>query len=105
VTGGNYDVDVELKSPSGKIIYQTTKKQYDQVEKTADEDGVYQFCFSNEFSTFSHKVIYIGLYTNKIIEHKIISFCIVLDWRVDGDPEHEINGANPRVAEGALTMV
>jgi hypothetical protein len=24
---------------------------------------------------------------------------------VDGDPEHEINGANPRVAEGALTMV
>ena len=28
-----------------------------------------------------------------------------LDWRVDGDPEHEIGGANPRVAEGALTMV
>ncbi|CAF4718666.1 unnamed protein product, partial [Rotaria magnacalcarata] len=44
------------------------------------------FCFSNEFSTFTHKVIYI-------------------DWRVDGDPEHEITGPNPRVAEGALTMV
>ena len=29
----------------------------------------------------------------------------VIDWRVDGDPEHEIQGANPRVAEGALTMV
>lgn len=28
-----------------------------------------------------------------------------LDWKVDGDPEHEIQGANPRVAEGALTMV
>jgi len=86
VTGGNYDVDLELKSPSGKILYQVTKKQYDQVEKTADEDGVYQFCFSNEFSTFTHKVIYI-------------------DWRVDGDPEHEIGGASPRVAEGALTMI
>ncbi len=24
---------------------------------------------------------------------------------MDGDPEHEISGANPRVAEGALTMV
>ncbi len=35
----------------------------------------------------------------------IILFDILLDWRVDGDPEHEINGANPRVAEGALTMV
>jgi len=86
VTGGNYDVDLELKSPSGKIIYQVTKKQYDQIEKTADEDGVYEFCFSNEFSTFTHKVIYI-------------------DWRVDGDPEHEIGGASPRVAEGALTMI
>ncbi|CAF3712003.1 unnamed protein product [Rotaria socialis] len=86
VTGGNYDVDLELKSPSGKILYQVTKKQYDQIEKTADEDGVYEFCFSNEFSTFTHKVIYI-------------------DWRVDGDPEHEITGPNPRVAEGALTMI
>jgi len=35
----------------------------------------------------------------------ILSDDIILDWRVDGDPEHEINGANPRVAEGALTMV
>lgn len=60
VTGGNYDVDLELKSPSGKILYQARKKQYDQIEKTADEEGVYEFCFSNEFSTFTHKVIYIG---------------------------------------------
>ena len=29
----------------------------------------------------------------------------IIDWRVDGDPEHEIQSANPRVAEGALTMV
>jgi len=35
----------------------------------------------------------------------LIWFYIVIDWRVDGDPEHEIGGANPRVAEGALTMV
>lgn len=86
VTGGNYDVDLIFKSPSGRILYQATKKQYDQIEKTAEEDGVYEFCFSNEFSTFTHKVIYI-------------------DWRVDGDPEHEIQAANPRVAEGALTII
>ncbi|CAF1031636.1 unnamed protein product [Rotaria sordida] len=86
VTGGNYDVDLELKSPSGKILYKETKKQYDQFEKTVEEDGVYQFCFSNEFSTFTHKIIYI-------------------DWKVDGDPEHEIPQPGPRVAEGALTMI
>lgn len=60
VTGGNYDVDLILKSPSGRILYQATKKQYDQIEKTAEENGAYEFCFSNEFSTFTHKVIYIG---------------------------------------------
>lgn len=60
MTGGNYDVDLELKSPSGKVLYQATKKQYDQIEKDVEEDGVYEFCFSNEFSTFTHKVIYIG---------------------------------------------
>ncbi|UJR30894.1 hypothetical protein I4U23_018404 [Adineta vaga] len=86
VTGGNYDVDMEFKSPSGKIIYKEAKKQYDQIEKTADEEGVYVFCFSNEFSTISHKVIYI-------------------DWKVDGDSEHEIKGENPQVAQGALTMI
>ncbi|CAF0748194.1 unnamed protein product, partial [Didymodactylos carnosus] len=86
ITGGNYDVDLVLRSPSGKVLYQDQKKQYDNVEKTAEEDGAYEFCFSNEFSTFTHKVIYI-------------------DWRVDGDPEHEIAAASPHVAEGALTMI
>ncbi|CAF3434851.1 unnamed protein product [Rotaria socialis] len=86
ITGGNYDVDLELKSPTGKILYRETKRQYDQIEKTAEEAGVYQFCFSNEFSTFTHKTIYI-------------------DWKVDGDPEHEITQPGPRVAESALTMI
>jgi hypothetical protein len=86
-------------------LYQEQKKQYDQIEKTAEEDGVYEFCFSNEFSTVTHKVIYIGLYksnTNQPV-YQILLFSI--DWKVDGDPEHEITGPGPRVAEGALTMV
>lgn len=32
-------------------------------------------------------------------------FFLYLDWRVDGDPEHEIKGNSPQVAQGALTMV
>ena len=54
-----------MKSPSGKFLYKETKKQYDQIEQTAAENGVYEFCFSNEFSTITHKVIYIGLYRRK----------------------------------------
>ncbi|KAK2168922.1 hypothetical protein LSH36_13g12000 [Paralvinella palmiformis] len=58
ITGGNYDVDMELTGPSGRNLYKDTKKQYDSVTWTTDENGEYRFCFSNEFSTFTHKIIY-----------------------------------------------
>ncbi|XP_013392434.1 transmembrane emp24 domain-containing protein 3-like [Lingula anatina] len=58
ITGGNYDVDLELKSPSGQILYKDVKKQYDSFTWTTDMRGEYTFCFSNEFSTYSHKTVY-----------------------------------------------
>uniref|UniRef100_A0A915E6Q0 GOLD domain-containing protein n=1 Tax=Ditylenchus dipsaci TaxID=166011 RepID=A0A915E6Q0_9BILA len=59
VTGGQYDVDVVLEDP---------------VEIFS---GTYKVCFSNEFSTFSHKVVY-------------------MDWQF-GDSEHANGRPTPRV--------
>ncbi|XP_047390038.1 transmembrane emp24 domain-containing protein 3 isoform X1 [Sciurus carolinensis] len=58
ITGGHYDVDCYVEDPLGNIIYRETKKQYDSFTYQAEVQGVYQFCFSNEFSTFSHKIVY-----------------------------------------------
>lgn len=58
ITGGNYDVDVELTSPKQKTLYKEVKKQYDSYSWTTDSHGEYKFCFSNEFSTFAHKLVY-----------------------------------------------
>lgn len=58
ITGGHYDVDLEVVAPNGQMLYKDTKKQYDTFVWTTDQSGVYKFCFSNEFSTFSHKVVY-----------------------------------------------
>lgn len=58
IEGGNYDVDVTLVSPSGASLYTEQKKQFDRYGWTADEVGEYKFCFSNEFSTFTHKMVY-----------------------------------------------
>lgn len=58
VTGGHYDVDCTIQSPHGAKVYAVTKKDYDQHEWTADVDGDYKVCFSNEFSTVSHKIVY-----------------------------------------------
>ncbi|XP_018320445.1 transmembrane emp24 domain-containing protein 3 [Agrilus planipennis] len=58
ITGGQYDVDVSLKDPKNNIIYNVVKMQFDSNTFTAEHTGVYVVCFSNEFSTFSHKLIY-----------------------------------------------
>ena len=51
-------MDVVLYDENGKIIYNVQKKQYDSHTFSAQGEGIYKFCFSNEFSTFSHKVVY-----------------------------------------------
>uniref|UniRef100_A0A8R1IDQ1 GOLD domain-containing protein n=1 Tax=Caenorhabditis japonica TaxID=281687 RepID=A0A8R1IDQ1_CAEJA len=58
VTGGHYDVDLIIEDPNGKVLYKDTKKQYDSINFKAELDGTYKACFSNEFSTFSHKIVY-----------------------------------------------
>lgn len=58
VTGGHYDVDCRLEDPDGTVLYKEMKKQYDSFTFTAARNGTYKFCFSNEFSTFTHKTVY-----------------------------------------------
>uniref|UniRef100_A0A224XK70 Putative emp24/gp25l/p24 family of membrane trafficking n=1 Tax=Panstrongylus lignarius TaxID=156445 RepID=A0A224XK70_9HEMI len=58
VTGGSYDVDVTLEAPNKEIIYRQVKSQFDSHTFVAPTTGEYAACFSNEFSTFSHKLVY-----------------------------------------------
>ncbi|GFS83298.1 transmembrane emp24 domain-containing protein 7 [Nephila pilipes] len=59
VTGGHYDVDAVLEAPSGQVLYKGIKKQSDSFTWVSEQTGVYKLCFSNEFSTFSHKLVYV----------------------------------------------
>lgn len=58
ISGGNYDVDVTLYGPGENVIHEKQRKMYDSIDFTTYEAGEYYFCFSNEFSSFSHKVVY-----------------------------------------------
>ncbi|XP_061621718.1 transmembrane emp24 domain-containing protein 3 isoform X3 [Phyllopteryx taeniolatus] len=59
ISGGNYDVDCFVTDPLDNILYNENKKQYDSFSHTTAMRGTYRVCFSNEFSTFSHKSIYL----------------------------------------------
>jgi protein ERP2 len=72
-----------VKSPKERVLYQDRKKQYDSFRFTADEEGDYEVCFSNEFSTFTHKVIFI-------------------DWQVGEEAPLTIGAQSPL---GAMTLM
>ncbi|XP_005934590.1 transmembrane emp24 domain-containing protein 3 [Haplochromis burtoni] len=59
ISGGNYDVDCFVTDPHDNALYNEKKKQYDSFSHTTTMKGVYKVCFSNEFSTFTHKVVYL----------------------------------------------
>ncbi|XP_061423900.1 transmembrane emp24 domain-containing protein 7-like [Lethenteron reissneri] len=61
ITGGNYDVDCRVKGPHDSVLYNENRKQYDSYAWTTEQRGTYEICFSNEFSTFTHKTVYFDL--------------------------------------------
>ena len=85
MTGGHYDVDVVLQDPTRKVLYKQIKKQYDSFTWTAEKTGEYVACFSNEFSTFSHKLVYIDF---QVLQQSMSLFILFddinyLGWRRD----------------------
>jgi emp24/gp25L/p24 family/GOLD len=56
-SGGSFDVDVTVVGPNDKpILTETAQRQGDYVF-TAQAAGEYRFCFSNERSTFTEKMV------------------------------------------------
>jgi hypothetical protein len=56
LSGGKNDVDCKVLSPAGLVIYKKTLSKGDQF-KFQSSHGEFSFCFSNEFSSFTHKVV------------------------------------------------
>ncbi|XP_003969553.1 transmembrane emp24 domain-containing protein 3 [Takifugu rubripes] len=59
ISGGNYDVDCFVTDPQDNVLYNEKKKQYDNFSHTTTMKGIYKVCFSNEFSTYTHKTVYL----------------------------------------------
>lgn len=55
--GGSFDVDYTIKDPRGEIVASDTKQRQGDLLFNAKQVGEYEFCFSNEMSTFAEKVI------------------------------------------------
>ncbi|VDI64115.1 p24 family protein gamma-3 [Mytilus galloprovincialis] len=65
IRGGNNDVDAWVVSPNGKILYKEQRKEHDEFRFDPSK-GDFQFCFGNEFSTITHKVVYFTISAEEI---------------------------------------
>uniref|UniRef100_A0A1I8INI5 GOLD domain-containing protein n=1 Tax=Macrostomum lignano TaxID=282301 RepID=A0A1I8INI5_9PLAT len=61
VRGGNNDVDFLVRSPTGEKIYSKLRARSDERAFKFMGGGAYAFCFGNEFSTVTHKVVQFAL--------------------------------------------
>eukprot|EP00076_Gallus_gallus_P004456 NP_001280237.1 transmembrane emp24 domain-containing protein 3 isoform 2 precursor [Gallus gallus] len=92
ITGGHYDVDCYIEDPNGRTIYRETKKQYDSFPHHTELTGIYTFCFSNEFSTFSHKTVYFNLQ----MESACVTIHEALNAVIDSQTHYRLREAQDR---------
>ena len=64
--GGNNDVDVKLTTPNGRVIYNEKRRHEGRIEMDTTTKGAYKFCFSNDFSTVTHKVIFFSIRSEEV---------------------------------------
>ncbi|PWZ02338.1 supernatant protein factor, C-terminal domain-containing protein [Testicularia cyperi] len=55
--GGHLDIDVSLTDPKLRALFEQKRKDTGTYSFTAQDDGRYTYCFSNEFSTVSDKTV------------------------------------------------
>ncbi|KII84714.1 hypothetical protein PLICRDRAFT_45521 [Plicaturopsis crispa FD-325 SS-3] len=56
-SGGSFDIDYEIRDPNEKVILDGAREHQGDYVLTANTPGEYAFCFENDMSTLTEKLI------------------------------------------------
>ncbi|OJT04216.1 hypothetical protein TRAPUB_5093 [Trametes pubescens] len=56
-SGGSFDIDFEVKDPNEKVILDGKRERQGDYVFTANNPGEYSFCFENDMSTLTEKLV------------------------------------------------
>ncbi|KAJ7334711.1 emp24/gp25L/p24 family/GOLD-domain-containing protein [Mycena albidolilacea] len=56
-SGGSFDIDFDIKDPNDKIILDGERERQGDYVLTANTVGEYSFCFENDMSTLTEKLV------------------------------------------------
>lgn len=56
-SGGSFDIDYEVKDPNDKILLDGQRERQGDFVLTANTVGEYAFCFENDMSTLTEKLV------------------------------------------------
>ncbi|KAI0286255.1 emp24/gp25L/p24 family/GOLD-domain-containing protein [Russula brevipes] len=56
-SGGSFDIDYEVKDPNDKVLLDGQRERFGDFVLTANTVGEYSFCFENDMSTLTDKLV------------------------------------------------
>lgn len=56
-SGGSFDIDFDIKDPNGKLLLAAERERQGDYVLTANTPGEYAFCFENDMSTLTEKLV------------------------------------------------
>ena len=56
-SGGSFDIDFEVRDPNDKVLLDGQRERQGDYVLTANTPGEYAFCFENDMSTLTEKLV------------------------------------------------
>ncbi|KAF9263690.1 supernatant protein factor, C-terminal domain-containing protein [Marasmius fiardii PR-910] len=71
--GGHLDIDFWLADPDGKLLGKHIKQSTGQIDITAEKNGRYEYCFSNQMSAIADKIVSFNVHGVIYVDDDIVA--------------------------------